>query len=247
MVHAAPRHIRDVQQAIDAAKVDEHTEVGNVLDHAHADLAFLEFGEQLTLLRFALFFNELAARDDDVHALFINLDDARFDVLANPVANVASATNVDLRSRQEDWHANVDEQATLDLAERETLNGVAFLVGEDDVLPTTDPVCLALAKQDVAFGVVDRFNETLDLKTWNNFQRVGELVDRDLTFSLVANVDDHDAVFLDLEHLAAHDLVRSEFGDGLADRFIEFGQGGAAEGVRGQPRQLVVGQCKFLD
>src|SRR5690606_11060713 len=100
----------------------------------------------------------------------------------NPIADVTSATDVDLRCRQEDWHADVDQQTTLDLAEGEALDGVAFLVGEDDVLPTTDAICLALAQQDVAFGVVDRFDQTLDFKPWNNFQRVWELVDRDLTF-----------------------------------------------------------------
>ena len=44
---AAPRHVRDVQQAVDAAQVDERAEVGDVLDHALADLADLQLLHEL--------------------------------------------------------------------------------------------------------------------------------------------------------------------------------------------------------
>ena len=39
VVDAAPRHVGDVQQAVDAAEVDEGAVVGEVLDHAVDDLA----------------------------------------------------------------------------------------------------------------------------------------------------------------------------------------------------------------
>ena len=41
MADAAPAHVGDVQQAVDAAQVDERAELGDVLDHALADLARL--------------------------------------------------------------------------------------------------------------------------------------------------------------------------------------------------------------
>ena len=50
VVDAAPAHVGDVQQAVDAAEVDERAEVGDVLDDALADLARLDLGEQLLLL-----------------------------------------------------------------------------------------------------------------------------------------------------------------------------------------------------
>ena len=46
---AAPAHVGDVQQAVDAAQVDEGAELGDVLDDALADLARLDLGEQLVL------------------------------------------------------------------------------------------------------------------------------------------------------------------------------------------------------
>ena len=47
MLHALPGHVGDVQQAVDAAEVDERTVVGEVLDHALDDRAFLQTLEQL--------------------------------------------------------------------------------------------------------------------------------------------------------------------------------------------------------
>jgi hypothetical protein len=40
------RHVGDVQQAVDAAQVDERAEVGDVLDRARDDVALLEGLEQ---------------------------------------------------------------------------------------------------------------------------------------------------------------------------------------------------------
>jgi hypothetical protein len=42
---AAPRDVGDVQQAVDTAEVDEHAEVGHVLDHAFEYLTFFEVVE----------------------------------------------------------------------------------------------------------------------------------------------------------------------------------------------------------
>jgi hypothetical protein len=69
VVDAAPGHVGDVQQAVDAAEVDEHAEVGDVLDRCPCDLTVLDVGEQRLLLLLALFLEQLAPADDDVHAL----------------------------------------------------------------------------------------------------------------------------------------------------------------------------------
>ena len=84
--------------------------------------------------------------------------------MTDPVTDVARAANVDLRRGEEDRDADVDEQATLDLALGDAFDDVAFLVGLDDLFPTADAVGLALAERDVAFFVVDRFDECFDLR-----------------------------------------------------------------------------------
>src|SRR6185312_2200532 len=68
MIDPAPRDVRDVQQAIDAAEIDERAVVGDVLDHAVDNLAFFEILHQLLTLLGARFFQHGAAGDDDVAA-----------------------------------------------------------------------------------------------------------------------------------------------------------------------------------
>ena len=46
MLDALPGEIGDMQQAVDATEIDERAVVGEVLDHALDDLAFLQVGEQ---------------------------------------------------------------------------------------------------------------------------------------------------------------------------------------------------------
>ena len=58
---AAPGHVGDVQQAVDAAQVDERAVVGDVLDEAVDDLAFREAGDDLRALLGAALFEDRAA------------------------------------------------------------------------------------------------------------------------------------------------------------------------------------------
>src|SRR5262249_19669158 len=58
MRHAAPRHVGDVQQAVDAAEIDERAVVGDVLDDAAQDLALGERVERVLLLLGVLLFEE---------------------------------------------------------------------------------------------------------------------------------------------------------------------------------------------
>ena len=51
MLDALPRHVGDVQQAVDAAEVDERAVIGEVLDDALDDRAFLQLVEQLACAR----------------------------------------------------------------------------------------------------------------------------------------------------------------------------------------------------
>ena len=48
VVDPAPAHVGDVEQAVDAAEVDERAVLGEVLDDTLDDLAFLELLERLT-------------------------------------------------------------------------------------------------------------------------------------------------------------------------------------------------------
>src|ERR1700741_2230588 len=101
MVDAAPGDIGYVQQAVDAAEVDESTVVGDVLDHAVDDLTLFEVLHQLLALLGAGFFQHGAAGDDDVAAAAIHLQDLELLLVVHQRRDVADRTDVHLAARQE--------------------------------------------------------------------------------------------------------------------------------------------------
>ena len=98
MVDAAPCHVGDVQQAVDAAEVDERTVVGDVLDDAVDNLAFFEVLHDFRTLLGAALFENGAARHDDVAAAAIHLEDLEGLRVVHQRGDVADRTDVDLRS-----------------------------------------------------------------------------------------------------------------------------------------------------
>src|SRR5262249_25228635 len=113
---AAPAHVGDVEQAVDATQVDEGPELGNVLDDALANLARLDLAQQLFLHLDALIFDELAAADHDVAAGLVDLENLALDGLADVVSDVGGPANVHLAGGQEDIDADVHQETALDLA-----------------------------------------------------------------------------------------------------------------------------------
>jgi hypothetical protein len=213
VIDPAPRHVGDVQQAVEATEVDERAEVGDVLDHALAHLLFLDLGEEGALELLALLFDEAATRDDDVHAVFVDLDDAGFDLLALPLTDVLGATNVDLRGGQERVDADVDEQSALDLARDEAADDVAFAVLVDDRFPSANAIRLALADLDHALAVVEALDQDFELLTGRDFFRLLELGQVDLTLRLRTDVD------VDVVAGAADDRPLDDlFGEDIAAR-----------------------------
>src|ERR1035437_2671859 len=73
---AAPGHVGDVQQAVHAAQVDERAEVGDVLDHALADLSALQGVDDRVAQTRALLFQHDAAGDHDGAAGLLDPDAA---------------------------------------------------------------------------------------------------------------------------------------------------------------------------
>src|SRR6185437_6032747 len=101
VVDAAPGDIGDVQQAVDAAEVDERTVIGDVLDHAVDHLPLFEVLHQLLALLGAGLFQDRAAGDDDVAATAVHLEDLERLRVVHQRRDVADRTDVDLRARQE--------------------------------------------------------------------------------------------------------------------------------------------------
>src|SRR3954462_7368344 len=136
MRDAAPRHVGDVEQAVDSAEIDECTEVGDVLHDALPHLILLELLHQLFALAGPLVLEDDTTRDDDVAAALVQLDDLELEALAEQLVDVRNATQRDLRARQERVHAHeIDDHTTLDLLDQRAFHRRVVLIRDAELLP----------------------------------------------------------------------------------------------------------------
>ena len=163
MRDAAPRHVGDVEQAVDAAEVDECTEVGDVLDDALPHLILLQLLHELLALAGALVLEDHAARDDDVAAALVELDDLELELLAEQLVDVRHATERDLRAGEERVDAHeVDDHAALDLLDERAFDRLVGLVRDADLLPHAHEVGFLLRKDDRAFLILEVLEQDFD-------------------------------------------------------------------------------------
>ena len=99
MGQAAPAHIGDMKESVDAAHVNESAVVGEVLNAAGEDRTLFQMLKRLGALLGDFLFEELLARDDNVAALLVQLDDADFDLGTLHAVEIADGTKVNLRGR----------------------------------------------------------------------------------------------------------------------------------------------------
>src|SRR5712664_1078081 len=206
---ASPGHVGDVQEAVDPAQVDESAVVGEVLDDAGEDRAFLELLEGVLLQLLALLLEEDAAGEHDVAALIVELDDLELVLLADQLIEIADRTEIHLRTRQERLHPDVDGEAALHPADDGALDELVALARGRDLVPDAHLVGLLLGEDDhpgiVLTGLQEHVDLVADFDVGLALEKA-ELLDGDLAFALVADVDDR-VVLGDLDHAALDDLV----------------------------------------
>ncbi len=188
----APAHVGDVEQAIEAAHIDERAVVGEVLDDAGEDGAFFEGGERDCLLRVLLFFEDFLAGDDDVAALLVQLDDADFDLGADVAVEVADGANFNLRAGQECLDADVDGEAALDARDDHALDGGLGVGSLFELVPNLVTQGLLVADEIAAF-LLFALHDDFDHVAHVELGRAGvveNLIQRNETLGLEADVDD---------------------------------------------------------
>ena len=162
MADAAPRHVGDVQQAVDAAEVDERAVVGDVLHRAAQHLALGERLERRLLLLGVLFFEQRLAREHDVAALLVDLDDAHPELLPLQRIEIADRSHVDLRSGKERADADVDGEAALDAFDDAADDDLPIGIGLFDLVPDLHLLGLLAREHDVAFTVFGALEQHVD-------------------------------------------------------------------------------------
>ena len=163
VVDAPPGDVGDVQQAVDAAQVDEGAVVGDVLHHAVEDHAFLQALDQLGALLGAGLLQHGAARDHDVAAGAVHLEDLERLRAAHQRADVAHRADVDLAAGQEGHGAaEVDGEAALDPAEDHAVDALLRLERLLEVGPGLLAPRLLARQDDGAVAVLVALDEELD-------------------------------------------------------------------------------------
>ena len=134
--HAAPAHVGDVEQTIHAVEVHEGAEIRDVLDNALANLAFLKVLEEGGAAGGAFGLQQLAARDHDVLAVVVNLQNLQIQFLIDEGVEVVHLTDIHLRTRQECLDAtDIHNQTALHSAGHQALDNRAFGMVVHDVIP----------------------------------------------------------------------------------------------------------------
>jgi hypothetical protein len=211
MLDALPRHVGDVQQAVDATEVHERAVVREVLDDAADHGPFLQLLEQFAALGAVLLLDDGAARDHDVVSLLVELDDLELERLALEVARVAHRAHVHERARQEGAHEiDLDGEAALDPAVDQARDDLALLERGLEAFPGAGPLRLLARQARLARAVLDAVeghfhvvaDADLDFPTF-----VLELLRRDHGLGLEAGAHQND-VGTDFDHPTGEDLSR---------------------------------------
>ncbi|MNC41348.1 hypothetical protein D3C75_901110 [compost metagenome] len=94
MFNAFPRHVGDVQQAINATQVNECAVVSEVLNDTFDFHAFLQVFQQLIAFCTVFGFDNSTTRNNNVVTLLVKLDDFELKLFAFEVQGVTDWTNV---------------------------------------------------------------------------------------------------------------------------------------------------------
>ena len=222
MVDAPPGDVGHVQQAVDAAEIDEGAVIGDVLDDAVEDLAFLEAGDQLGALLGAALLEDGAARHDDVAARAVHLEDLEGLRRAQQRGDVAHRPDVDLAARQKGHGAvEVDGEAALDPAEDDAGHPLVRLEALFELGPGLLAPRLLARQLGLAVLVLHPLEEDLDGVADMDLglgAAGGEFLQRHAAFRFEADIDQR-GVVLDRDDPALDDGAFEAVGD--AERFIE--------------------------
>ncbi len=158
---APPRHVGDVEQAVHTAQIHKDSVVGDVLDAADDERAFLENLEGLFALFLTLGFQQHPPGKHDVAALAVVLEDLEFQALPQELVEVAHGPQIHLRSRQERLDADVHLHAALDAGDDGAVDGALLLKDFADSLPGPEFFGFALGNNGDAVVVLQCLDEDL--------------------------------------------------------------------------------------
>ncbi len=162
MGDAAPGDVGDVQQAVDAAEIDEDAVVGDVLDDAVGELPFFETAEGGGFRGGLLDLDDGAARKHDIAALLVEGDDLEFHLVPAEGVEVLDRLGVDERSGEERFDAtDVDGESAFDAVDDAAADRLVGFERLFDDVPDAHARRFFTGECDVAGGVFEALDEGL--------------------------------------------------------------------------------------
>jgi hypothetical protein len=236
LVHAAPGHVRHMQQSFDPADVHEGAEVGQRFDRAPDYLPFLKRLESPAAGQLLLFFEHGAAVHHHVFARHVQLNDLAGDLLADQLFHLGRFFDPAPGGGQEGANADVHREAALNLAGHHAGNRALLAVGLLQRGPVPGSFDLDQRQQIVALRVAPA-DPHAKLITHGDSQLPGlvaQLGRRQHAFDFQANVHE-DGIVRDSDDGSEPSLaaVLSNVAMAVLELGEQFGEGGVFR--RGSP------------
>src|SRR5229473_7666886 len=245
VIDPAPGDIGDVQQAVDAAEIDERTVIGDVLDHTVDDLTLFEILHQFLALFGAGLFENRAARHHDVAAAAIHLEDLERLRIVHQRRDVANRADIDLRARQEGHRAvEIDGEAALDLIEDDAVHLLVVVERLLELAPAFLAAGLVARQHGLAERILDAVEKHLDLVADLEIGFAAgpcEFPQRHAAFGFQADVNDGHVLF-NRNYLALDDgaFLQVAAGKGLVEHGGKIVAGGI---IRSSSRSHLFSRC----
>ena len=227
VVDVFPGEFRNVNQTVHAAQIDEGTEVDDRRYNTFAYLALFELVEEsganlgLSLLK------PCTARENNVVAVLVELDDLSFELLTNVRCKIANTTHLNEGCGQEASQTNVKDKTALDNLNNGTGDDAVVFLDLFDVAPCTLVLCALLGEDQATFLVFLSQDESLDfIANCDYFTGIYIVLDRKLArgndaFGLVTDVEQN-LVVINLNNLTGDEIAIVEVLDGLVNCLEEF-------------------------
>ncbi|MNS97975.1 hypothetical protein D3C72_1323250 [compost metagenome] len=214
MFNAFPRHVGDVQQAINATQINECTVVSEVLNDTFNFHAFLQVFQQLIALCAVLGLDNGTTRNNNVVTLLVKLDNFELKLFAFEVQSVANRTNVYQRTWQERANTvQLNSEATFNFAVDNTDYSFSFFVSFFQRDPSFVTFSFLTGQQSFTEAVFYCIQCNVNFVTNLDFQfalGVFELLCRNGRLRFQTGVNQYD-IFVDSNNNTTNDGTRTGF------------------------------------
>ena len=143
-----------MQQAVDAAEIDERPVLGEVLHHAGDHRAFVKMFQRGALADGDLFLDRRFARDHHIAAAAVQLDDLDRNVLPDQRIEIVHGARIGLRTGHEGLDAYIHREAAFHAAQHAAGDHQLLLVRLFEIVPDAQARGARVREQHVPFGLL---------------------------------------------------------------------------------------------